>query len=95
MATAKASTALALVIQNTRGASLLAPNRSHIHRIEIPNSNGTRKYVVAMNNTGGVHHGRWECSCPGWVTNQHKPAFGGCKHLKAMLPHLSRIRELG
>ena len=67
------------------GGVALADNKSHKHRMEIPNSNGTRMYVVAMNNRGGADQGRFECSCPGWIRHRR------CKHLKAMLPNLMQL----
>lgn len=72
------------------GGIALPDNSTHKHRIQIPSSDGSRSYIVAMNNRGGADQGRWECGCPGWVR-----ARGGvrkpCKHLRAMLPTLSQL----
>ena len=72
------------------GGAALPDNKSHTHRIQIPNSDGSKMYVVAMNNRGGQDQGRFECGCPGWVFMRggvRKP----CKHLKAMLPTLMTL----
>lgn len=64
------------------GTELLPDNGSHKNRMEIHSETSSRVYIVAQNNRHGVDHGRWECSCMGWIRHRN------CKHLKAMVPSL-------
>jgi hypothetical protein len=72
------------VIARLAGGNLLPPNKTHSNRMEIPSSDGRRMYVVAQANSG-----QWQCGCPGWIRHRH------CKHLTAMLPHLTKIKRIG
>ena len=67
------------------GTELLPDNGSHQNRMEIRSETSSRVYIVAQNNRHGVDHGRWECSCMGWIRHRN------CKHLKAMVPSLKLL----
>lgn len=67
------------------GTELLPDNATHKNRMEIHSESSSRVYVVAQNNRNGVDHGRWECSCMGWIRHRN------CKHLKSMEPSLKLL----
>lgn len=80
------STALTLAVQKIEGAELLPPSDMYGIRFTIPNSDGSRSYVVALC-IKGVNKGRWACSCPGFITRRR------CKHMTAMQPSLKMIEN--
>lgn len=77
--------ALALFKENN--LSLLPDNESHRYRMKVPSETSDREYIVAQNKRG-MHTGRWECSCRGWIMHRK------CKHLSAMMPLLSKVVSL-
>lgn len=78
---------LALILQEFNEVTFLPDTESHRFRMEVPSSSSDRMYVVSQNKRG-VHAGRWECGCRGWITHRN------CKHLKEMLPALQQIAKL-
>jgi hypothetical protein len=80
------STALATVIERIEGAELLSPTDLYGIRFNIPNTDGSRSYTIALC-IRGKDKGVWKCSCPSWVTRRR------CKHMTAMLPSLEMIEN--
>ena len=72
------------LVAKEMGGKLLPDNESHTNRMQIKSESSDRLYIVAQNQRG-VHYGRWECKCPGWIFRRN------CKHLKAMAPMLDKM----
>lgn len=70
-----------VTVANRLGATLLPDNAQWQHRFEIKSSSSSRIYTVAQRKSDGT----WGCSCPGWKSHRK------CKHLTAMMPHLTAI----
>lgn len=57
-------------------AIMLPDEGCHKLRLKVPNSSGTRYYLVSF--LSGPNSNYFQCSCPGCITH------GNCKHLSAM-----------